>query len=597
MLVTLDRYGRFLRMYWPGLDHRQTLGKYGFSVLVGGISQSSDVFEYNDETIQRYIDDTNVLKTDIIIRNKGVKVSFTDHVDIEHDNVIRRIDIENISNEDKTVEIICRSSIQSYGGETPCSYYDRKEMVSVHYLHGHYMASGLDIGVDFAKIGDLSEKVSIGMMPSVEIRKELGIIPKGERREFTQFFCFGKSINELRQEIEHLKSMDYSKNLEMNVEFWQNIVRSANRPRVEKKVLIKVYNRSVLLFHLISDSVNGGILASAEVDEGYTRCGRYAYCWGRDAAFITEAYDACGLGLMSEKFYNWAEKTQEADGSWQQRYHTDGDLAPCWGFQADETGSIIYGAYRHYLCTGDKDFLKSKYDMIKRAAAFLVENIDTENGFPKRCYDLWEERVGVHAYTNAAVYAGLKAAADAAEILGSDDHEKWRAVGEDIKEKTISFFWKEEYKRFIRSIMVDEDRREDWKFDVSLLGITWPFEMLDVDDDRIKSTFGFLERMLRDGNTGLHGRYEDDRYIGGNPWTLSSLWIAAYLYCGKEYKKAGNMLENVLKYRTEHDLLPEQIDRNTGEPAWVIPLTWSHALFVLLLFELSDKIDDWGEPG
>ena len=29
--------------------------------------------------------------------------------------------------------------------------------------------------------------------------------------------------------------------------------------------------------------------------------------------------------------------------------YTDGRLAPCWGYQIDETASVIYGVYMHYL--------------------------------------------------------------------------------------------------------------------------------------------------------------------------------------------------------------------------------------------------------
>lgn len=35
----------------------------------------------------------------------------------------------------------------------------------------------------------------------------------------------------------------------------------------------------------------GGIIASPEVDEELSQCGRYAYCWPRDAVFITQALD------------------------------------------------------------------------------------------------------------------------------------------------------------------------------------------------------------------------------------------------------------------------------------------------------------------
>lgn len=33
---------------------------------------------------------------------------------------------------------------------------------------------------------------------------------------------------------------------------------------------------------------------------------------------------------------------------WEQRFYTDGRLAPCWGYQIDETASVVYGVYDHY---------------------------------------------------------------------------------------------------------------------------------------------------------------------------------------------------------------------------------------------------------
>jgi len=39
--------------------------------------------------------------------------------------------------------------------------------------------------------------------------------------------------------------------------------------------------------------------------------------------------------------------------------------------------------------------------------------------------------------------------------------------------------------------------------------------------------------------------------------------------------------------QTPFGLLPEQVDRNTGEPAWVVPLTWPHAMFILAVRMLA----------
>jgi len=35
-------------------------------------------------------------------------------------------------------------------------------------------------------------------------------------------------------------------------------------------------------------------------------------------------------------------------------------------------------------------------------------------------------------------------------------------------------------------------------------------------------------------------------------------------------------------------LLPEQVSKDNGEPCWVIPLTWSHAMYVLVLAGLKE---------
>jgi len=37
-------------------------------------------------------------------------------------------------------------------------------------------------------------------------------------------------------------------------------------------------------------------------------------------------------------------------------------------------------------------------------------------------------------------------------------------------------------------------------------------------------------------------RYENDNYIGGNPWVLATLWVALYYIEIKEYEKAKDYL-------------------------------------------------------
>lgn len=43
-----------------------------------------------------------------------------------------------------------------------------------------------------------------------------------------------------------------------------------------------------------------------EFDEGFTRCGGYAFCWGRDAAYIVHALEIAGLHAEALRYYEWA---------------------------------------------------------------------------------------------------------------------------------------------------------------------------------------------------------------------------------------------------------------------------------------------------
>ena len=67
---------------------------------------------------------------------------------------------------------------------------------------------------------------------------------------------------------------------------------------------------------------------------------------------------------------------------------------------------------------------------------------------------------------------------------------------------------------------------------------------------------------------------------GGNPWLISTLWL------GLAERQAGDeaglraSLDYALARQTSLGLLPEQVTRD-GDPAWVVPLGWSHAMLML----------------
>jgi GH15 family glucan-1,4-alpha-glucosidase len=95
----------------------------------------------------------------------------------------------------------------------------------------------------------------------------------------------------------------------------------------------------------------------------------------------------------------------------------------------------------------------------------------------------------------------------------------------------------------------------------------------------MRATVAAVERELQLADGGVL-RHEGDDYAGGNAWLISTLWL------GLAQRQAGDdagwkrALEYALARQTPLGLLPEQVSES-GDPAWVVPLGWSHAMLVL----------------
>jgi GH15 family glucan-1,4-alpha-glucosidase len=120
---------------------------------------------------------------------------------------------------------------------------------------------------------------------------------------------------------------------------------------------------------------------------------------------------------------------------------------------------------------------------------------------------------------------------------------------------------------------------EDARVDSSLLGLAWPFRAVDPDSPRMRSTIEAVERELGLPDGGVL-RHEGDDYAGGNPWLISTLWLGLAKRQLGDDAGMRRALDYALARETELGLLPEQVTR-AGEPAWVVPLGWSHAMLLL----------------
>ena len=354
-----------------------------------------------------------------------------------------------------------------------------------------------------------------------------------------------------------------------------------------------------MLFPILINEETGGISAGIEVDEEKTKCGRYSYCWTRDAVFITKALDVVGMEDDTERFYsNFCKNTQSKNGMWEQRFYTDGRLAPCWGYQIDETASVVYGVYDHYEKVKDKKFLKENLKMCENAIVFLEKYIDDlleeKNEF-QLSYDLWEEFEGISLYSISSIFGAFSSMLNIykeVKDLFENNRLKIEAINKqtkilekrllDIKEYCLKTFYNEEKKTFVRNVV-------DNKIDISLIGTVTPFNMFTPKEKNIENTIERINMTLRT-YTGGYIRYENDTYMGGyNPWPIATLWMACYYLEAGDNKRALENFAFVTNSASEHGLLGEQVNNDAMKPSWVIGLTWSHAMYLMVLEKLIKK--------
>ena len=623
MLACFSERAELLRLFWPDIDYVQHLDKM-FLGLFDKNKTGSTVW-LNDircDNHQEYLTDSNIIKNTITNFFDGYKVVLYDFVHPEMDVLVRRLEIENLHNESRELGLMSFSAAASCDAEVACSLFDFMNEAMVHYKPDNYIAITSDIPVYQFQIGNnandaaintyLYGKDDIGMMKDAAVSWDLGVFQSHEVKNVNVYVCAAASLKACKALVKKVKSVGGLTALRETGVYWKEYLEKTTQLKSGNTLLDELYKRSLLVFRLMYNKKSGGLMAAPEIDEYFTKCGKYAYCWGRDAAFITGALDIGGLNESVTNFYKWATEVQDEDGSWQQRYHMNGNLGPCWGLQVDETGTIVWGMLNHYNYTKNTDFLNSVWESVKAAADFLVRFIDSETGLPSPSFDLWEERYGEHAYSSASVCAGLRSAAEIARILGksAEDFILWDKTADDIKKAMVKYFWKEDYRRFIRSVRVKlngfgqepsgdtmlitvnqkgyvrDVTKEDWIVDISLVGLGIPFGIFDLDDPMLRDTVSLIEQVLTAQSVGGIKRYENDTYIGGNPWILTTLWIALYHAKAGNFEKAKEYLIWAANGKTDMGLLPEQVNRDTGKPEWIIPLTWSHAMYVHVYSEL-----------
>ena len=640
MIATFTQKGELQRLYFPSKDNKQYINFFHTGIK---INESDLIYLHDDinNIYKQYYDtDTNILNTEITNTYFNMKILQTDYMLLKENVLAKKYIFINEGTIDLNTEFYIHSELLSdinnfvsakiidkgmlqYAHDFAVSTFSKGNKIIKHQING---------SKNTIKRAEIYDKDYIGMSKDSSIAYEIGTIKPGEKKEIQIciFIDENKNISDIEEEVERIKRIDYEKEYQNTKAYWRKYVKSHNGLKIKEpqntyeERIFEIYKRSILLFPLLTNSETGAIIASPEIDEDFTKCGRYAYCWPRDAVFIAKAMDILKMDKDTEKFYKvFCKKTQSKNGMWEQRFFTDGKLAPCWGYQVDETASVVYGVFEHYKYTKSIKFLKDNLQMCEKATDFLKryvedwleinvkddrekdivkEQIENEMGSSKGhkyhiSYDLWEMNEGIHLYSLASIYSAFDSMINIYENLGKNtsDFDNNRLKEEKIsKSKKELEKMKVEIKKYINQNMYDENKKsyirntEDRKMDISILGATTPFSVFKAKEKKIQNTVERINLSLRT-YTGGYQRFEDDNYMNGNPWPIANLWITLYYLEAGEKKKAKECFDFVIKTVGKHYFLGEQVNNETLKPNWVIGLGWSHAMFIIVLERLYGK--------
>ena len=635
MIATFTSKGEMQRVYFPSKDNKQYINYFHTGVKVN----ESDLIYLHDDinnTYKQYYDtDTNILNTEITNTYFNLKIVQTDFIMIKENILLKKYTFLNDGKIELNTQFYIHSELLSDTNNfVGCKVVDGGMIQYAHDFTFSTFAKGKNIikhqingSKENIKRTEIHDKDYIGMSKDTSIAYEIGTIKPGEKKELEIAILIGenRNISEIEDEIERVKRIDFEKEYINTKAYWRKYVKQHNGLKMKEpensydERIYEIYKRSILLFPLLTNADTGAIIASPEIDENFTKCGRYAYCWPRDAVFMTKAMDILKMNKETEKFYKvFCQKTQSKNGMWEQRFYTDGKLAPCWGYQVDETASVVFGVYEHYKYTNSEKFLKENLQMCEKAIDFLKRyitdwlEIDYKNNEEQEInekqnklkehkyhisYDLWEMCEGVHLYSLSSIYAAFTSMLKIYEVLGKDisDFENNRLKQEKVeKSKKEIEKLQLEIKKYINKYLYDEEKKsyvrntEDKKLDISLIGAVTPFEVFKPKEKKIQNNIERINLSLRT-YTGGYQRFENDNYMNGNPWPIANLWMTLYYLETGEKKKAKETFDFVIKTVGKHYFLGEQVNNETLKPNWVIGLGWSHAMFVIVLEKYMGK--------
>jgi len=578
----------------------------------------------------------NALVSDINMRNEGLQIelSLKDFVYTESNVFARQITVTNLSDRKREVRVFMHQVFQisnqgradtaiwepdenyilDYKGRCSLLIYARcGDQAADQFAIGNYGLEGKAGTFMDAEDGELSCSPieHAGVDSVLRISREADAQASFEIEYWVVAADDQFHAEKIHHKILHSGLGELS---DKTRDFWHDWLSIA-QPKLDtiSPEYIGILKKSLMVIKSHIDK-RGGIIASC--DSSIYNYGRdyYSYVWPRDGAFAIWPLIHFGYTEEAKKFFVFCRDVLNRDGYIMHKYQADKAIGSSWhpllqnhhhelGIQEDETAIVIYmlGEYVHHC--NDENFAANMYDsLIRPAANFLTRFRDEDTQLPHASYDLWEEKFLTTTYSVAVVYRSLIVAADFARDIGHErDARKWQTAADEILSRGDCFFDTDKgyyIKGFLQQ--PDSERQIDETLDVSsLYGVmTFGYFKDHADHQKLYKMAEKLETELLDYSpSGGISRYMNDQYFRsepayrGNPWIVTTLWMAQYYIRIGEFDKAKHYIDWTLQKALPSGMLSEQINPSSSALTSVAPLIWSHAELINTILGYSEMKD------
>lgn len=640
ILVNFDSEANMRDLYYPYVgqwNHIQG-NKNSIGVWVDGKFSWCD--ESRWEKTLRYRRETLITCVRLFNRELALSININDAVHYNDSIYLKKLTIHNLADRQREVRLFFTHDFsidESEVGDT--AVYDPQTEVLYHYKKGKYfMVNGYSgCGGIFeyatgtkrfrgaegtwrdAEDGRLEgNPIAQGSVDST-VSFRIDLPPRGKDIVY-YWLCIGKNFQEARRLNEYVLQRSPQTILDSVEAYWRQWVNKLSYdPFSLPPDVLGLYKRSLLIIRTQVDR-HGAVTAANDSDILQYNRDHYSYCWPRDGALVSYALIKAGYPEIAQNFFKFCENALTSGGFLLHKYNPDGSVGSSWHpwalngklqlpIQEDETALVIFALWEYYQQTKDIEFVLLLYrTLIRPAGNFMVNYMRKDMDLPYESYDLWEERRGIFTFTASAVYAGLQAAANFAEMFADRPRAAvFKEAAEKVRNGILTKLYDESLNRFLRGIYVKDDGtiEKDLTLESSVYGVV-KFGVLPADDKRVEATMKAIESGLWvKTDIGGIARYTNDYYfrksadtpnVPGNPWFICTLWLAEwYILKAKSVEDLAKPMEIlmwVIKHAMPSGILPEQLNPYTGEPLSVAPLTWSHSAYVMAVRRLLDKMTE-----